>query len=224
MSVLADLRLHSPANDRSFFWNPEARKTETFIIIGLGNPGPEYAHTRHNAGFDTMSLLEERYRARIGRKMLKGLLTEVTDGAKKIVLCRPQTYMNSSGECAESLINWYRCPLDHMLVICDDIDLPTGKIRMRKSGGPGTHNGMRSIVQHVPGPGFPRIRIGTGAPPEGFDLIDWVLGRYQTEEEQELMCAAFAKAAACAADWVENGAEHAMQIGNAPEIKTGDKD
>lgn len=155
--------------------------------------------------------------------MLKGLLTEVTDGAKKIVLCRPQTYMNASGECAECLLNWYHCPLDHMLVICDDIDLPVGKVRMRMSGGPGTHNGMRSIVRHLPGQDFPRLRIGTGAPSEGFELIDWVLGRYQTDEEQELMNAAFEKAAACAADWAENGAEHAMRLGNAPDIRTGEK-
>ncbi|MBQ3705205.1 MAG: aminoacyl-tRNA hydrolase [Clostridia bacterium] len=184
-----------------------------FILVGLGNPGEEYAHTRHNAGFDTMALLEKHYGVTLGRKMLQGLLAEVTLGEKKIVLCRPQTFMNLSGECVEKLLRWYHCQTDHLMVIYDDIDLPPGRVRVRKNGGPGTHNGMRSIVENLGSQDFPRIRVGVGDRPAGRDLADWVLGRCG-EEERPMMNAAFEKAAAAAADWVENGIDHAMQMGN----------
>ena len=186
---------------------------EIFILVGLGNPGEEYAHTRHNAGFDTMALLEKHYGVTLGRKMLQGLLAEVTLGEKKIVLCRPQTFMNLSGECVEKLLRWYHCQTDHLMVIYDDIDLPPGRVRVRKNGGPGTHNGMRSIVENLGSQDFPRIRVGVGDRPAGRDLADWVLGRWG-EEERPMMNAAFEKAAAAAADWVENGIDHAMQMGN----------
>ena len=111
-------------------------------------------------------------------------------------------------------MQWYKCPLENLLVIYDDIDLPLGRLRMRKAGSAGTHNGMRSILAHTPGQGFPRIRVGVGAKPEGWDLADWVLSRYQLREEQDAMAQAFALAADCAEDWVKNGAEHAMQCYN----------
>ena len=119
---------------------------EVFIIVGLGNPGPDYAHTRHNAGFEVMTLLEKHYGVEIRRKMLQGLLAEIPDGSRKIVLCEPQTFMNASGECVSKILRWYHVPPDHLMVIYDDIDLPPGKVRVRRSGGPGTHNGMRSIL------------------------------------------------------------------------------
>jgi len=186
---------------------------EVFIIVGLGNPGPEYAHTRHNAGFETMALLEKTYGTALGRKTLQGLLAEVSQGDRKIVLCEPQTYMNNSGECVSQLLRWYHCEPDHLMVIYDDIDLPPGRVRVRKNGGPGTHNGMRSIVEHLGTQDFPRIRIGTGDRPAGWDLADWVLSRPDSETAP-LMAAAFEKAAAAAADWVANGIDHAMQTGN----------
>ncbi len=185
---------------------------EVFLMVGLGNPGREYAHTRHNAGFDVMSLLEARYGVIVGRKMLGGLLAEVTDGERKIVLCEPQTYMNASGECVARLMNWYHAEPDHLLVIYDDIDLPPGRVRVRRQGGPGTHNGMRSIVEQLGSQAFPRIRVGTGDRPAGEDLVSWVLGRPADREEQERMAEAFALAAACAADWAENGIDHAMRL------------
>lgn len=186
---------------------------EVFLIVGLGNPGEEYAHTRHNAGFDTMALLEKRYQATLGRKMLQGFLAEVTEENRKIVLCEPRTYMNASGECVVRLLRWYHADLNHLLVIHDDIDLPPGKVRMRRNGGPGTHNGMRSIVETLGSTEFPRIRVGVGDRPEGGDLVNWVLGHYDAETGK-IMEAAFEKAAAAAADWVENGIDHAMQLGN----------
>ena len=186
---------------------------DVFLIVGLGNPGPEYAHTRHNAWFDTMALLEKQYGVTLGRKMLQGFLAEVTDGEKKIVLCEPATFMNASGECVAKLLRWYHAEMDHLLVIYDDIDLPPGKVRVRRDGGPGTHNGMRSIAETLGGTAFPRIRVGTGDRPAGGDLVSWVLGHYDPET-QKVMDAAFDKAARAAADWVENGIDHAMQTGN----------
>ena len=108
---------------------------EVFIIVGLGNPGPDYAHTRHNAGFEVMTLLEKHYGVEIRRKMLQGLLAEITDGSRKIVLCEPQTFMNASGECVSKILRWYHVSPDHLMVIYDDIDLPPGKVRVRRSGG-----------------------------------------------------------------------------------------
>lgn len=186
---------------------------EVFLVVGLGNPGEEYAHTRHNAGFDVMALLEKYYQVTLGRKMLQGILTEIIQPDRKIVLCEPQTYMNASGDCVEKLMRWYHCEPDHLMVIYDDIDLPPGKVRVRKNGGPGTHNGMRSIIGRLGREDFPRIRVGTGDRPEGWELTDWVLGHYDPETRQ-MMEQAFQKAAESAVDWIENGIDHAMQTGN----------
>ena len=193
--------------------NRKKMAKEVFLIVGLGNPGTEYAHTRHNAGFDTLELLERHYQVTLGRKMLQGLLAEITEADRKIVLCAPQTYMNASGECVARLMQWYHCEPDHLMVIYDDIDLPPGRVRVRKQGGPGTHNGMRSIVEILGREDFPRIRIGTGDRPAGWDLADWVLSR-PDPETRKAMEQAFEKAAETAADWVEHGIDHAMQTGN----------
>ena len=187
---------------------------EIYLIIGLGNPGEKYAHTRHNAGFDVMARLEEHYGTRMKKRLLlQGQTAEVTDGVKKIVLCEPLTYMNRSGEFVRQVMNRYKVPAERMLVIYDDIDLPPGKVRVRKSGGPGTHNGMRSIADHLGGTDFPRIRVGTGDRPAGEDLAAWVLGRC-APEEQEKMNKAFDRAAEAAVSWAEEGIDKAMQEGN----------
>jgi PTH1 family peptidyl-tRNA hydrolase len=184
---------------------------EVFLIVALGNPGEKYAHTRHNAGFDTMDLLAKHYGAVLNRNAHKGLIAEVTDAERRIVLCEPQTFMNASGECVRALLDWYGCEPDHLLVIYDDIDLPLGYVRVRRNGGPGTHNGMRSIAENLPDTAFPRIRVGTGDRPEGWDLVDWVLGRVRDPEEKKAMDKAFQLAADCAADWVENGIDSAIR-------------
>ena len=185
---------------------------EVYLIVGLGNPGAEYANTRHNAGFEVMTLLEKHFGVTLGRKMLQGFMCEITEEERKIVLCEPQTFMNNSGDCVSALARWYHAPLDHLMVIYDDIDLPPGRVRVRRNGGPGTHNGMRSIVASLGEQNFPRIRVGTGDRPAGEDLISWVLGRPRTPEEQNLMDKAFALAAECALDWLEHGIEHAARI------------
>ena len=187
---------------------------EVFLNIGLGNPGEEYAHTRHNAGFEVMSRLEEHYGVKLKKKLLlQGATAEVTDGERKIVLCEPMTFMNRSGECVKRVQNRFQVPDERMLIIYDDIDLPPGRVRIRKNGGPGTHNGMRSIAEQLGETGFPRIRIGTGDRPSGQDLAAWVLGHY-TPEEKETMERAFDRAAESAVAWVEEGIDKAMMKGN----------
>jgi len=187
---------------------------EIYIIVGLGNIGPKYAHTRHNAGFDVIERLEEKLNVRTRKKLFfPGELAETSEGDKRIILCRPTTFMNKSGECVRQLLRKYGCPPEKMIVICDDIDLPPGKIRIRKNGGPGTHNGMRSIISCIGETGFPRIRVGTGDRPAGQDLVEWVLGRY-SPEERERMDAAFDRAAETALCWVREGIDAAMNAGN----------
>ncbi len=188
--------------------------TETYIIVGLGNPGPKYAHTRHNAGFDVMERLEQRLNVRLRKKLFfPGEVAETAEGGKKLILCRPTTFMNKSGECIRLLLRKYGCPPEKMIVIYDDIDLPPGRVRIRKDGGPGTHNGMRSIVECTGRTDFPRIRVGTGDRPAGEDLVKWVLGRY-SPEEKSVMDAAFDRAAESALSWVRDGINAAMNAGN----------
>ena len=186
----------------------------TVLIVGLGNPGEKYAHTRHNAGFEVISRLEEHYGVKLRRRLLlQGMTAEVTDGETKIVLCEPHTFMNRSGECVRRLLVRFKVPQEQMLVIYDDIDLPPGKVRVRRNGGPGTHNGMRSIESCLGKTDFPRIRVGTGDRPKGQDLAAWVLG-HPGPEERKLLEAAFDRAAECAMTWARDGIEKAMQTGN----------
>ena len=185
---------------------------ETYIVVGLGNPGAQYARTRHNAGFETIEVLSKRWNVDVNRKKFGGLVAETTYNGARVVLCLPQTFMNASGECVQELLQWYKVPLDKLMVIYDDIDLALGKLRIRKSGSAGTHNGMRSILSHIGNQqGFPRIRVGVGAKPEGWDLADWVLSTYRIREEREDVEKAFVRAADCVEEWIKNGIEPAMQ-------------
>lgn len=192
----------------------EDMEKETYLVVGLGNYGEKYAHTRHNAGFEVTDILSARWNAPLTRRRCCGLLAEVNLEDKRVVLCQPQTYMNSSGQCVAELLAWYKCPLDHLMVVYDDIDLPLTRLRVRKTGSAGTHNGMRSIMSVTPTQAFPRVRVGVGACPPQWELADWVLSRYQQPEEQKAMAAAFARAADCVEDWLQSGIDHAMQTFN----------
>ena len=184
---------------------------QILLIIGLGNPGEKYAHTRHNAGFEVMDLLEKQYAVKLRKKVLQPwAAAEWTDGRKKIVLCKPLTFMNNRAIAEKNLMDRFGVPPEQVLILYDDIDLPPGKVRVRKNGGPGTHNGMRSIVKETGTDAFPRIRVGTGDRPAGQDLVNWVLGR-PGPDEKPLMEAAFAEAAECAAEWAEAGIDAAMR-------------
>ncbi|MEI8230368.1 MAG: aminoacyl-tRNA hydrolase [Candidatus Peregrinibacteria bacterium] len=151
------------------------------IIVGLGNPGKQYEHTRHNAGFQAVNILAGEGEWGMKPKLLAEVC-EIDLGGKIILLVRPQTFMNRSGECIAKILGFYKLnPATQLLVMCDDIDVKLGEIRYRASGGPGTHNGLKSIVEHI-GEGFPRLRIGLGTPSTGTDLAVWVLSAPPPEE------------------------------------------
>lgn len=186
------------------------------IVIGLGNPGREYARTRHNVGFDVIDVLGEKHSISLGKNAMHGLIGEGFVGGEKLVLVKPQTYMNLSGQCVSEVAAWYKPDMNRMLVVYDDIDLPLGRLRMRASGSAGTHNGMRSVIGLLGRQDFPRLRIGVGKKPEGWELADWVLSHYQTEQERKVQFDAFLRAADVVEDMLKNGLDSAMRLGNAP--------
>ncbi len=187
------------------------------IIIGLGNPGKEYHRTRHNVGFDVIDVLSEKLGIALTKIDMHGLIGEGFVGGEKVILVKPQTYMNCSGQCVTELVSWYKAPMENVMVIYDDIDLPLGKLRLRASGSAGTHNGMRSVIGLLGRQDFPRLRVGVGKKPEGWELADWVLSHYQTEEDRKTQFEAFLLAADTVIDWVKNGWESAMLTANAPK-------
>ena len=180
------------------------------VIVGLGNPGEQYEHTRHNAGFDVMSIIATKLNTPIKKMKFQGLIGETLLGGEKLVLIKPQTFMNLSGITVSEALNWYKIEPEDMLLIVDDIDLPFGQVRIRPKGGPGTHNGLRHIVQCTGTGDFPRVRVGMGAPPPQWDLADWVLSKFQTEEERKIAFDAYMTAADAALCWAEHGIETAM--------------
>ena len=179
-------------------------------IVGLGNPGEKYEHSRHNAGFDVMTILSAKLDIPIKKMKFQGLIGEGFLGGDKIVLIKPQTFMNLSGMTVSDALSWYKMKPEEMLLIVDDIDLPFGQVRLRAKGGPGTHNGLRHIVQCTGTEDFPRVRIGMGNPPPEWNLADWVLGKFQTEEERKIAFDAYMLAADAALCWAEKGIDTAM--------------
>ena len=156
------------------------------LIVGLGNPGLEYSATRHNVGFLCVERLATKHRLRFTGKKGKSILARGPINSHDVALAKPQTYMNNSGEAARELLRIYKLPATSMLVVYDDIDLPVGTVRLRERGGPGTHNGMRSLVDELDTTDFARLRIGVGAPTGGQKLSDYVLGLPTAEERTEL--------------------------------------
>lgn len=179
-------------------------------IIGLGNPGDKYDHTRHNAGFDVVTILSALWDIPLKKLKCKALIGEGAVNGQKVVLIKPQTFMNESGLSVAEALNWFKLTPREALIIVDDIDLPFGQVRVRAGGGPGTHNGMRSILQCTGSAEFPRIRIGMGAPPAGWDLADYVLGHFNTVQDRETAFSAYRTAAEAAACWVTEGIDKAM--------------
>ena len=158
-----------------------------YIIAGLGNPGKKYEHTRHNVGFDVMDVLAEKYNIRMDEKKYKAICGKGMIGSEKVVLVKPQTFMNLSGESIAEAVNFYKVdPASELLVIFDDISLAPGRIRIRKKGSAGGHNGMKSIISQIGTQNFYRIKVGVGAKPAGWDLADYVLGRFSTKEREEV--------------------------------------
>lgn len=158
-----------------------------FLVIGLGNPGRQYEHTRHNVGFDAIDALADKYNIHISEKKHKALCGKGVIEGQKAVLAKPQTFMNLSGESVAELLHYYKLdPETQMLVIFDDISLEPGCIRIRKKGSAGGHNGIKNIIAETGTQNFMRIKIGVGEKPKGWDLADYVLGRFDAAERAKV--------------------------------------
>jgi len=188
-----------------------------YIIVGLGNPGKKYENTRHNMGFLTIDRMAEEYGISVDKIKFKALVGEGRIAGQRVVLVKPQTYMNLSGQSVQEIMHFYKEDIENLIVIYDDLDIPAGKIRVRKKGSAGTHNGMRNIVQMLADDGFPRIRVGIGGEKKG-DLIDFVIGGV-SKSEMELLREATVQASKAAAAIVEKGIEKAMNEYNIKEKK-----
>ena len=155
----------------------------SWIVVFLGNPGSEYAGSRHNIGFMTADACESKTGASIKRLRFKALTDTVKVGDETVLLMKPQTYMNNSGEAVGEAARFYKVPAEHVIVISDDISLPVGKLRVRAKGSAGGHNGLKSIISHLGTDAFPRIKVGVGAPPHpDYSMPDWVLGSFHGDD------------------------------------------
>ena len=192
----------------------EKEGTEMYIIVGLGNPGKEYEHTRHNIGFCVIDALAETYRINVTEKKHKALIGKGMIDGKKVLLAKPQTYMNLSGESVRALLDYYKADeREELLVIYDDISLDVGKLRVRKKGSAGGHNGIKSILAHLGHDEFMRIKIGVGDKPKGGDLVNHVLGGF-CGEDREKMKESITLAKEAAVSVLCDGADQTMNLFN----------
>lgn len=186
----------------------------SLIVVFLGNPGPKYAMTRHNAGFMTADVLARRAGIKIDRLRFKALTGIGTLSGEKVFLMKPQTYMNRSGEAVREAMGFYKLPLERVLVVSDDVALPMGKLRIRRSGSAGGHNGLRDITEKCGGEDFPRIKIGVGEPPHpDYDMADWVLSVF-AGKDRELIEDACQRAAEAVETILKDGLDRAMGVYN----------
>lgn len=185
-----------------------------YIIAGLGNPGKKYVNSRHNVGFDTLDAVAAKYNIDVKKVKFNGIYGEGNIAGEKVVLVKPQTFMNLSGECIRDFKNWYKVDNEQIIIIYDDISLPLGKMRIRPKGSAGGHNGIKSIIYQTGSEVFPRIKIGVGSPENpDYDLADYVLGHFSKAEIDVLVPVAV-KAADAVAEIIKNGTEKAMSAYN----------
>jgi PTH1 family peptidyl-tRNA hydrolase len=190
-----------------------------YIIAGLGNPGSKYAHTRHNAGFEAIDRLAEKCRIDVDTKKFQALCGAGYIEGQKVLLLKPQTYMNLSGESLRAACDFYKIdPEEELIVLYDDISLEPGQLRIRKKGSAGGHNGIKSIIAHLGTQVFKRVKIGVGEKPAGYDLADYVLGHFSKEDWGE-MTEAFDRAAQAAERLVNEETEHVMNEFNTRKAK-----
>lgn len=180
-----------------------------YVIAGLGNPGREYEGTRHNVGFMTLDALADKYNIDVREKAFKGLIGKGMIEGNKVILVKPQTYMNLSGECIRQVMDYYKVDPSEFIVIYDDISLVPGGIRIRKKGSAGGHNGIKNIIAHLGTQEFPRIKVGVGDKPPRMDLADYVLSRF-SKEDREKMEQAFKDAAEAVEVMIAEGPDAAM--------------
>ena len=189
-----------------------------YLIAGLGNPTRQYDHTRHNVGFDVIDALAEKYHISINEKKHKALLGKGVINGQKVILAKPQTYMNLSGESIAEIVNFYKLdPESEMLIIFDDISLAPGNIRVRKKGSAGGHNGIKSIISSVGTSNFMRIKVGVGEKPQGWDLADHVLGRFSSGD-RKLVDEAIEFAADAVEKIITDGPDAAMNEYNRKRV------
>ena len=182
----------------------------SWIVVFLGNPGARYENTRHNAGFMTADEIEKSADIRINRIKFNSLTALVTLGGQRVFLMKPQTYMNLSGGALRQAMRFYKVQLGNVIVVSDDVSMPLGKLRIRRSGSAGGHNGLKDIIEKCGGDGFPRIKIGVGGPPgDGRDMADWVLLKL-SGEDKKLIGDAAARAADALKMIVSGGIDTAM--------------
>jgi len=182
----------------------------SWIAVFLGNPGLRYENTRHNAGFISADIIAKEVGAKINRARFSALTTTIKLGGQQILMLKPQTYMNLSGNSVKQAMRYYKLSLDRIIVVSDDVSLPQGKLRVRRRGSAGGHNGLKDIIAKCGGEEFARVRIGVGTPPhENYDMADWVLSKLSVEEKKQISETAL-KAAAALEMIVMRGIEDAM--------------
>ena len=185
-----------------------------YIIVGLGNPTAQYEGTRHNAGFDVIDVLAEKYNISVDARKCRAFCGKGVIAGQKVLLVKPQTYMNLSGESVGGIVNYYKIdPESDLLVIYDDISLDVGQLRIRKKGSAGGHNGIKSIIAHLGTTVFPRIKVGVGEKPKNYDLADYVLGHF-SKQERELMEEGYEHASDAVEQIVQGEIEAAMNVFN----------
>ena len=186
-----------------------------FMIVGLGNPGKEYETTRHNMGFMVLDILAEKHNTEIKKLKAKALLGECRIGGRKVLLVKPQTFMNLSGQSVTELMNFYKIPAENVLVVFDDVTLDAGKIRIRRSGSDGGHNGIKNIIQLSGSNAFPRIKVGVGKKPHAdYDMKDWVLSSPKGEDAENIKSALIKAAEAAESIAADGDIDKAMNLYN----------
>ena len=191
------------------------------LVVGLGNIGAQYAHTRHNVGFEVVDYLAQQHNAHFRKGKFKGEEATITIDGTRVLLLKPHTLMNLSGEVVVAAARFYKLTPRRILVICDDINLPLGRIRVRAQGSDGGHNGLWSIIHRLGSQDFPRVRVGVGAPPPGMDMVAYVLNRFLADE-RPLVQESIVRTAGAVETWVTEGTEAAMNRWNASPAPDGD--
>lgn len=192
-----------------------------YVIVGLGNPDRKYQNTRHNIGFDVIDVIADKNHITVGERKHKALIGKGLVDGQKVVLVKPQTYMNLSGESVREVIDFYKIDeKDELIVISDDVSLDVGQIRIRKKGSAGGHNGLKNIILHLGHDEFQRVRMGVGEKPEGYDLVDYVLGHFSSEE-REIMDESAKRAADAIEVMMTDGTDAAMNQYNKKVQQSG---
>ena len=182
----------------------------SWLVVFLGNPGLRYEGTRHNAGFMAADAFQRKHNIRINRARFRALTAQCSIGGDQVLLMKPQTYMNLSGEAVGQAARFYKIPPEHILVVSDDITLPVGSLRIRTKGSAGGHNGLKNIIAHLGTDEFPRVRIGVGSPPHpDYDMADWVLSSFKNQDAEQ-MAASAERAAEAVICYITEGPERAM--------------